>query len=139
MVGPDDFTSLQSGVFWWLINIWPGYLLFRQGNSCTIEPYMPSRFARQFGYDQLYVGNPKAQLAFSENLFEGARAWYYSVAGATNALFRLPEKMPNCHTSLSFCTWYSQASKMPSYSLAHSCVKSINASYEKKSASNKRS
>jgi len=44
-VGPDDFTRLPSGVFWWLINIRPGYLLFRQGNSCTIKPYMPSRFA----------------------------------------------------------------------------------------------
>ena len=51
LVGPDDFTRLSSGVFWWLVNIRPGYLLFRQGNSCTIEPYMPNRFARQFGYD----------------------------------------------------------------------------------------
>ena len=48
---------------------------------------MPNRFARQFGYDQLYVGNPNAQLAFSGNLFEGARAWYYSVSGGTKALF----------------------------------------------------
>ena len=81
LAGPDDFTRLPSGVFWWLINIRPEYLLFRQGNSCTIEPYMPSRFARQFGYDQLYVSNPNAKLSFSGNLFEGARAWYYSVAG----------------------------------------------------------
>jgi len=65
LAGPDDFTRLPSGVFWWLINIQPGYLIFRQGNSCTIEPYMPSHFARQFGYDQLYVGNPNAGLCFS--------------------------------------------------------------------------
>ena len=50
---PDDFTRLPSGVFWLLINIRPGYLIFWQENSCTIEPYMPSRFACQFGYDQL--------------------------------------------------------------------------------------
>ena len=37
LTGPDDFTKLPSGVFWWLINIRPGYLLFRQGNSCTIS------------------------------------------------------------------------------------------------------
>ena len=76
LAGPDDFTRLPSGVFWWLINILPGYLIFWQGNSCTIEPYMPSRFARQFGYDQLYVGNPNAGLCFSGNLFEGSRTWY---------------------------------------------------------------
>ena len=27
--GLDDFTRLPSGVFWWLINIRPGYVLFR--------------------------------------------------------------------------------------------------------------
>jgi len=26
---PDGFTQLSSGVFWWLINIQPGYLVFR--------------------------------------------------------------------------------------------------------------
>jgi len=29
LTGPDDFTRLPSGVFWWLINIRPGYLIFR--------------------------------------------------------------------------------------------------------------
>jgi len=29
-----------------------------------LEPYVPSRFARQFGYDQLYVGNPNINMAF---------------------------------------------------------------------------
>ena len=29
LAGPDDFTRLSSGVFWWLINIQPGYLVFR--------------------------------------------------------------------------------------------------------------
>ena len=48
---------------------------------------MPSHFARQFGYDQLYVGNPNTGLRFSDNLFEGARAWYYSVAEETGAIF----------------------------------------------------
>jgi len=36
LAGPDDFTRLPSGVFWWLINIRPRYLIFQQGNSCTI-------------------------------------------------------------------------------------------------------
>ena len=42
LAGPDDFTRLLSEVFWWLINIRSGYLIFRQGDSCTIESYMPS-------------------------------------------------------------------------------------------------
>ena len=74
--GPYRFTTLSSEIFWWLINIWPGYLVFRQGKSCTIKPYMPSWFARQFEYDQLYIENPNSSLRFNENLFEGARAWY---------------------------------------------------------------
>jgi len=82
-VGPDGFTTLPSGIFWWLINIRSGYLVFRQGDSCMIEPYMPSRFVRQFGYDQLYIGNPNSSLCFNGNLFKGARAWYYSSAGGT--------------------------------------------------------
>ena len=137
LAGPDDFTRLPSGVFWWLINIRHGYLIFRQGNSYTIEPYMPSHFARQFGYDQLYVSNPNAGFCFSGNLFEGARAWYYSVAGGTKAIFSLPHKTPNCYTSLSFCTWNSLASRMPGFRINTSCIKSIKASYKDKLESNK--
>ena len=99
---------------------------------------MPSRFAQQFGYDQLYVSNPNAGLCFSGNLFEGARAWYYSVAGGTKVIFSLPHKTTNYYTSLSFCTWYSLASKMPSFGINTSCIKSINASYETKLESNRR-
>ena len=99
---------------------------------------MPSRFARQFGYDQLYIGNPNADLSFSGNLFEGARAWYYSMAGGTKAIFSLPHKTPNCYTSLSFCTWYSLTSRMPGFGINTSCIKSIKAFYKDKLESNKR-
>jgi len=87
---PYGFTTLSTGVFCWLINIQPGYLVFCQDDTCTIKPYMPSRFARQFGYDQLYVGNPNTGLRFSGNLFEGTRAWYFNVVGGTGATFSLP-------------------------------------------------
>ena len=100
---------------------------------------MPNRFARQFGYDQLYVGNPNARLAFSGNLFEGARAWYYSVAGGTEATFRLPIKGPKGRTSFSFCTWYFQANQTPDFAPEYSCIESINAGYEARSGSTKRS
>jgi hypothetical protein len=29
IAGPDGFTKLDSSIFWWLINIRPGYLVFR--------------------------------------------------------------------------------------------------------------
>ncbi|ONK80867.1 uncharacterized protein A4U43_C01F22640 [Asparagus officinalis] len=63
---PKEYrTYLDMGCFNWLVNIRPGYLTFRVGrvgNQCFIEPYLPCRFARQFGYDQLYVRNPRQQL-----------------------------------------------------------------------------
>ena len=90
------------GVFWWLINIRPGYLVFRQGNSCLIEPYFPSRFARQFGYGQLYIGNLNLRLSSSGTLFEGARAWYYFVVGYMGVKFSLPQKVPNLQVTLIF-------------------------------------
>jgi len=72
--GADGFTTILAGIFWWLINIRLGYLVFRQGNVCIIEPYILSRFDHKFGYDQLYVGNPNLGLHFSGNLYEGRRA-----------------------------------------------------------------
>ena len=132
LVGPNDFTRPPSGVFWWLINIQPGYLVFQQGDSYTIDPYMPSCFARQLGYDQLYVGIPNTGLRFSGNLFEGTRAWYYSVVGGTRVIFSLPHRTPNCYTTLSFCTWYFIASRVPNFGMNTSCIKSIKASYKAK-------
>ena len=92
---------------------------------------MPSHFAQQFGYEQLYVGNPNTGLRFSGNLFEGARAWYYTVAGGTRVVFSLPHRTPNYHTSLGFCTYF-LASRMPDFRINTSCIKSIKASYKAK-------
>jgi len=128
IAGPDGYTTLTTGVFYWLMSIRLGYLIFRQDDSCTIEPYLPSRFAHQFGYDQLYVGNPNTILYFSGNL-EGARAWYFHVAGGTGAIFNLPQRPPNAYTSLSFCTWYIVANTVPGYEMNASCIKAIKSSY----------
>ena len=99
---------------------------------------MPSHFARQFGYDQLYIGNPNTGLRFSGNLFEGAQAWYYSVTGGIGGVFGLPHRTPNCYTSLSVCTWYFIASRVPSFGMNTSYIKSIKASYKVKSGSKSR-
>ncbi|XP_020270669.1 uncharacterized protein LOC109845813 [Asparagus officinalis] len=129
VTGPNGFTQLNVGVFRWLLYIRPGYLIFRQGGKCFIDPYQPYRFARQFGYDQLYVRNPRPQLAIVGNLYEGARSWYYSVAGCTKAVFNLPHKTPNSYTSMGFCNWYSAASQTSGYKLNTSCLKKIRRIY----------
>ena len=71
IAGLDGYTTLSTGVFYWLMNIRLGYLIFRQGDTCTIEPYLLSQFARQFRYDQLYVGNPYTGLHFREPFWRG--------------------------------------------------------------------
>ncbi|ONK73102.1 uncharacterized protein A4U43_C04F27240 [Asparagus officinalis] len=83
-------TYLDIGYFNWLVNIRPGYLTFQVGNQCFIELYLPCRFTRQFGYDQLYVGNPRQQLRTHGGLVDGLRAWLWTVTGCTGAKFSLP-------------------------------------------------
>src|SRR5438270_7347841 len=97
---------LAPGPFTWLLNIRPGYHLFRREMECWIEPYTPSRFVSQFGYDQLYVGNPNSDLAVRGTLLEGARAWFYSTAGGTGATFFLPSSLPKLLCSLNFSCWF---------------------------------
>lgn len=66
---------------YWLMNIRIRYHVYRHRVHYVIDPYMPNRFARQFGYDQLYVSNTNHTLGFEGSLLDGARAWYYSIAG----------------------------------------------------------
>ena len=71
----DGKTSLSRGIFEWLVSIRPSHLVYRSGDTCYLEPYVPSQFARQFRFDQLYIGNPNTSLAFMGSLIDGARAW----------------------------------------------------------------
>jgi len=70
----DGKTLLSRGIFEWLVSIPPSHLVYWSEDTCYLEPYVPSRFARQFGYNQLYVGNPNASLAFMGSLIDGACA-----------------------------------------------------------------
>jgi len=47
----DRKTSLSRGIFKWLVSIQPSHPVYKSGDTCYLEPYVPSRFARQFGYD----------------------------------------------------------------------------------------
>ena len=78
-----------------------------------MEPYVPSRFARQFGYDQLYVGNPNLNLAFMGSLIDGARAWRFFITGCTGARLRTPLRAPNLLMTLCFCQWYATSNSTP--------------------------
>ena len=101
----DWKTSLSRGIFEWLVSIQPSHLVYMSGDTCYLEPYVPSRFACQFGYDQLYVGNPNTSLAFMGSLIDGARAWRFFIAGCTEARLCVPLKTPNLLTTLGFCQW----------------------------------
>jgi len=106
-------SSLSRGVFECLVSIRPSHLLYRSGDICYLEPYVPSRFARQFGYDQLYVGNPNLDLAFMGSLIDGARAWRFFTASGTGARLRTPLRDPNLLTTLCFCQWYTTSNSTP--------------------------
>jgi len=76
---------MSRRVFEWLRSIRSSHLVYQSEDICYLEPYVPSRFARQFEYDQLYVGNPNTSLVFMGSLINGARAWKYFIAGYIEA------------------------------------------------------
>ena len=105
--------SLSRGVLEWLDSIRPSHLVYRSGDTCYLEPYVPSQFARQFGYDQLYIGNPNTNLAFMGSLIDGARAWRFYIAGCTEARLCMSLRTPNLQTTLRFCQWYRTSNSTP--------------------------
>src|SRR5436190_11965350 len=106
LAGEHGSTMLAPGPFTWLLNIRPGYHLLRRKMECWIEPYTPLRFARHFGYDQLYIGNPNSDLAARGTSLEGARAWFYSTAGGIGVTFSLPSLQSKLLCSLNFGGWF---------------------------------
>ena len=78
---------LGDGTFRWLVGIKPSHLVYQCGDDCYLKPYLLCRFARQFGYDQLYVGNPNSQLGCTGSLIDDARAWRYFIVRCTGARF----------------------------------------------------
>jgi len=104
---------LSRGVFEWLVSIRPSHLVYQSGDICYLEPYVPCRFARQFGYDQLYVGNPNINLAFMGSLIDGARAWRYFVTSYTEARLCMSLRTANLLMTLGFYQWYKTSNSTP--------------------------
>ena len=71
------------------------------------------------------MGNSNLGLRFSGNLYEGARAWYFSVARETEARFNLSQKVPNSFTNLKFYAWYVIADPVPGYNINSTHIKKI--------------
>ena len=100
--GGDGRTSLNRGVFEWLVSIRPSHLVYQSRDICYLEPHVPSHFASQFGYDQLYFDNPNTNLAFMGSLIDGARAWRYFIVGFTEAGLCMSLRTPNLLMTLRF-------------------------------------
>ena len=93
----NNQTSLGLGTFKWLVGIRSSHLVYPSGYECYLEPYLPSSFARQFGYDQMCVGNPHPRLGYTGSLIDGARAWRqicYSWMYGGSLLFAAPNSQP---------------------------------------------
>src|SRR5438270_4860522 len=97
------------------MNIGPEYLVYVPARVPVLEPYSPSRFARQLGYEQLYVGNPNRCLRWKGNLFDAARAWFFNIAGCTGARFSIPLKRGEPKLAMSYCAWYTQINRAPNF------------------------
>ncbi|ONK58443.1 uncharacterized protein A4U43_C09F12820 [Asparagus officinalis] len=66
---------------------------------------------RQFGYDQLYVGNPRQQLRTHGGLVDGFRAWLWTMTGCTGAKFSLPSAERQLNLTFLSCRWLLAANK----------------------------
>ena len=69
------------------------HLVYQYGDVSYLELYLPSYFARQFDYDQLYIGYLNPRLGYVRSLIDDARAWGTSLPAA-----RGPDFV--CHTRL---------------------------------------
>lgn len=104
---------LIFSLFLWLVNIWLWYMLYILDKSVVIEPYMPNHFVRQFGYNQLYVGNSNPELQHGGSYFDAGRTWYFNISGCTGTRFWLPARDAMPRLCLSFYRWYSQVRHTP--------------------------
>lgn len=97
---------------------------------CYLELYLPSHFAFQFSYTQLYIGNPSKAITYQGNLYKGAWGRFYFIAGGTDAKFALPQKFPVLNAALSFCTWHYMANpEVPNFSPNYICCEEIETFY----------
>lgn len=83
--------------------------MYRSDNACELLSYFLSQFARQFIYDELYIGNPCRALAHKGNIVDGARAWRHFIMASTGTSFQMPTKDPSLLMTLAFSQWCNES------------------------------
>ncbi|MQL74805.1 hypothetical protein Taro_007189, partial [Colocasia esculenta] len=104
-------SSNQSVYQDWLCCIRPGVLVYRVGSTLITEPYYPSRFARNFGYDQSIP--PPAEFPLSLRLQRGhdvhmtaASWWNYFRRPETGSACALPAPGMTGHMDIFYARWW---------------------------------
>ncbi|MQM11598.1 hypothetical protein Taro_044509 [Colocasia esculenta] len=95
----------------WLLCIRPSVLVYRRGSSLVLEPYYPSRFARNFGYDQSVP--PSAEFPLAVRLFHdhclhmnAASWWNYFCREEVNSTCILPSPEAIGRIDLFYARWW---------------------------------
>lgn len=79
---------------------------------CRLSSSFSRQFARQFSYDQLYVGNPCRVLSHRDSLVDSVSAWSHFIIVPIGTSFPLSIKDPQLLTSLTFCLWYLESNNI---------------------------
>ncbi|MQL73410.1 hypothetical protein Taro_005755, partial [Colocasia esculenta] len=95
----------------WLLCIRPGVLVCRRGSSLVLEPYYPSRFARNFGYDQSVPLNAEfpldVRLYRDHCLHMNAASWWnYFCREEVNSTCILPALEATGRIDLFYARWW---------------------------------
>ena len=88
----------------------PCLLPARQGSSFVVEPYLPHRFARQFGFDQGLPEAPPELPRSSREAGVGTYYWYTLCSRfeklVNDSPVFLPGTMRPLHTTYNYVGWY---------------------------------
>ncbi|MQM12441.1 hypothetical protein Taro_045360, partial [Colocasia esculenta] len=109
---PNSVNSSQFVYQDWLCCIRPGVLTYRMGRTLITEPYYPSRFARNFSYDQSIP--PPAEFPLLLRLHRGhnihliaASWWDYFRRPETSSAYALPAPGVVGRVDISYARWWS--------------------------------
>ncbi|XXG62800.1 hypothetical protein AAC387_Pa05g1106 [Persea americana] len=108
--GSGRHYSLTNAEKAWLFNIRVGTMVYCKHLFIDIQPYVPSRFALQFGFSQDVVGVPSSKVKRFGGLQDGRNAWAFYSAEDTTAMISNPE-LPTFRT-VGFTKWFVESFSM---------------------------
>ena len=98
-------SVLTSDQFDFLVSIRPGLLPYRQGNNHYLVTYYPSRFARQFGFDQ-DVPSGDLECPSNPSIHQMLVAWGTILYKGSEVDFYMPSSERVGLTSENYAMWY---------------------------------